>query len=351
MKVGLHFSLACAEHQSALARYRATIEQATRAEELGFESVWPVEQHFQAQLSALPAPLLLLAAIAERTRRLRLGTAILQLPLSHPMRIAEEVATLDVLSAGRVELGLGRGANPSHFSGYGLRIEDNRERLSEGLALLRQAFTSERFSFHGRHYRSEDAQLAPRPIQLPGPPLHIAANSLDTAALAGREGVAMIAALHVNPLPALRELTQSYERARAEAGHERASARELSLVLPLFVGHSRTEIERELSPSIRHMQNLLGSLADKVLAACTSEPERTRLEQLITRMRSISFESFNDGMGIFDTPEACLARLEQLREQVRFGRLIAWFNPGGLVSHEAVMRSMALFSERVMAKL
>src|SRR5690349_24874694 len=112
MKFGLHYLLSVSETQSPLQRYRDTLEQAVYAESLGFESVWPVEQHFNQLQSAMPCPTLLLAAIASRTTSLRLGTAIVQLPLAHPMRVAEEIATLDVLSEGRVELGVGRGSQP-----------------------------------------------------------------------------------------------------------------------------------------------------------------------------------------------------------------------------------------------
>ena len=134
MKFGLHYQLPCYGTQSAVRRYRDTIEQAVAAEGLGFESVWPVEQHFNPNLSIMPAPLLPLAAIAERTRRLRLGIAIVLLPLSHPLRVAEEIATLDVMSDGRVEFGVGRGAIPNHFRGFGVAQSESRDRLFEGLA-------------------------------------------------------------------------------------------------------------------------------------------------------------------------------------------------------------------------
>src|SRR2546429_323599 len=120
MKFGLHYQVPCSGSQSPVQRYRDTVEQAVHAEALGFESVWPVEQHFIPDLSISPAPLLLLAAIAERTTTLRLGIAIILLPLSHPIRVAEEIATLDVLSNGRVEFGIGRGALPAHFAGFGI---------------------------------------------------------------------------------------------------------------------------------------------------------------------------------------------------------------------------------------
>src|SRR4029453_10233280 len=118
MKFGLHYLLSCAEGQSPAQRYRETLEQAVHAESLGFESAWPVEHHFNSTASTLPCPALFLAALAARTSTIRLGTAIVQLPLAHPMRIAEELATLDVLSGGRVELGVGRGGHPAPSAGF-----------------------------------------------------------------------------------------------------------------------------------------------------------------------------------------------------------------------------------------
>src|SRR5580704_5183840 len=151
MKFGLHYQLPCFGSQSPVQRYRDTIEQSVHAEALGFESVWPVEQHFNADLSITPP--LLLAALAERTRTLRLGIAIVLLPLSHPIRIAEEIATLDVLSNGRVEFGVGRGSIPTHFAGFGVPQAESRERFIEALELIVQAWTKERVSYDGRFFK------------------------------------------------------------------------------------------------------------------------------------------------------------------------------------------------------
>src|SRR5713226_3208358 len=153
MKFGLHYQLPCYGSQSPVQRYRDTLEQSVHAEALGFESVWPVEQHFNADLSITPAPLLLLAAVAERTKALRLGIAIVLLPLSHPIRVAEEIATLDVLSNGRVEFGVGRGAIPTHFAGFGVPQAESRDRFVEALEVIVQAWTKERVSHAGRFFR------------------------------------------------------------------------------------------------------------------------------------------------------------------------------------------------------
>ena len=163
MKFGLHYQLPCHDSQSPVQRYRDTLDQAIYAETLGFESVWPVEQHFNPQLSILPSPLLLLSALAERTHTLRLGIAIVLLPLSHPVRIAEEIATLDVLSNGRAEFGIGRGSIPTHFSGFGVAQAESRDRMLEALEIIRQAWTNERLSFQGKFFNIENLSIVPKP--------------------------------------------------------------------------------------------------------------------------------------------------------------------------------------------
>src|ERR1700739_4017403 len=147
MKFGLHYQ--SYSGSQPVRWYRETLEQAGYAEALGFESVWPVEQHFISDLSIFSAPMLFLAAVAERTKTLRLGIAIILLPLSHPIRVAEDIATLDVLSNGRVEFGIGRGSLPEHFTGFGIAQSENRDRFLEALDLIRQAWTRERISYQG----------------------------------------------------------------------------------------------------------------------------------------------------------------------------------------------------------
>jgi alkanesulfonate monooxygenase SsuD/methylene tetrahydromethanopterin reductase-like flavin-dependent oxidoreductase (luciferase family) len=177
MKFGIHYSLSCSPDQSLVRRYQDTIQQAVYAEDLGFESIWPVEQHFNQSLSALHCPTLLLAALAARTQSLRLGTGIIQLGLNHRQRVAEEIATLDVLSGGRVEFGVGRGSNPTHFAGFGVPLSESQERMEESLDYTEDAFAKERFSFGGRFFRGKDICLSPRPVQKPCPPVTVAVNS------------------------------------------------------------------------------------------------------------------------------------------------------------------------------
>jgi alkanesulfonate monooxygenase SsuD/methylene tetrahydromethanopterin reductase-like flavin-dependent oxidoreductase (luciferase family) len=245
MKFGLHYQLPCTSTQSPVQRYRDTIEQAVHAEALGFESVWPVEQHFNASLSIMPSPLLMLAAIAERTRTLRLGIAIILLPFSHPLRIAEEIATLDVISNGRVEFGIGRGGVPKHFKGFDIPIAENRERFVEKIEIIRQAWTTDRFSFHGRFFDFDHISVVPKPVQQPHPPIRVAANSEETFDHMGRLGIPIFAVSQVNTFHRIKRFLSTYHAARETAGHPVSNPNDVAILMPLYVGESAAQVRRK----------------------------------------------------------------------------------------------------------
>jgi hypothetical protein len=132
VKFDIFYQLPEAANQITTERYRELIAEAAEADRLGFNTVWLAEVHFAPRFSVMPTPLLLLAAIAERTTNIRLGMAVNLMPLHHPIRLAEEVATLDVLSGGRVEFGAGRGAFPLNYRGYGVDMADSRKLFEDG---------------------------------------------------------------------------------------------------------------------------------------------------------------------------------------------------------------------------
>ena len=141
MKFDIFYQLPEAANQITTERYRELIAEAAEADRLGFNTVWLAEVHFAPRFSVMPTPLILLAAIAERTTNLRLGMAVNLMPLHHPIRLAEEIATLDVLSGGRVEFGAGRGAFPLNYRGYGVEMADSRQLFEDGLAAIKTAWT------------------------------------------------------------------------------------------------------------------------------------------------------------------------------------------------------------------
>lgn len=349
MKFGLHYQLPCYGAQSPVQRYRDTLEQSVHAEALGFESVWPVEQHFNADLSITPAPLLLLAALAERTSTLRLGIAIVLLPLSHPIRIAEEIATLDVLSNGRVEFGVGRGAIPTHFSGFGVPLAESRERFDEALEVIVQAWTSNSVTHHGRFFKLDDICVVPKPVQQPHPPIRTAANSVETLEYMGRRGYPVFVATPTNPFPRLRKTLPVYRQARMEAGHPDNGGEDVTLALPVFVHDSRAEIRRLMEPSINHyLQTVAGIYRTAVER---SETTAAQVPERVERFGRMSWEQACESIAVFDTPQACLERLHNIRDEFNVGRIICWFNIGGMVPHTEVLRSMELFAGQVMPHL
>ena len=144
------------------------------AEETGFDSVWPAEHHF-TEYGYCASPALSLAAIASQTKRIRLGTGIVVLPMNHPLRVAEDYAFLDHLSNGRIDLGVGRGYQPLEFQRYGIDQSTTRGQFQEALEVIQQAWTRDTVSFEGEHYRFHEVPVRPKPLQQPCPPIWMAA--------------------------------------------------------------------------------------------------------------------------------------------------------------------------------
>jgi alkanesulfonate monooxygenase SsuD/methylene tetrahydromethanopterin reductase-like flavin-dependent oxidoreductase (luciferase family) len=347
MKFGVHYLMSCASAQSPYVRYQDTITQSVLAEKLGFESVWPVEQHFNQIQSALPCPTLLLASIAVKTTNLRLGTAIIQLPLHHPMRTAEEIATLDVLSGGRVEFGVGRGSNPAHFAGFNIPLSESRDRMEESLGYIMKAFTEESFSFNGRFFAGEDLCLAPKPLQQPFPSVTIAANSADTARLAGRLGHPVFIALHVNPLAKAKELVSLYRETLQEYGH--AQTNKITLLMPMFVASNDYAVRQAAEPAVEQFVNMMSMLLTTQANKWATQAESAMMHKLLERISQTTYQSMNqDIAAVFATPAECVGKLKFLQQELGVGRMICWFNLVGAIPVDKVTQSMKLFAEQVM---
>src|SRR5438477_889684 len=147
MRFGFFDQLPCAPGYTERQRYHDLIAQIELGDTLGLDTVWLGELHFSRAFSILADPLMVLAAAAQRTRRIRLGTAVTLLPLHNPVKIAEEAAIADILSDGRLEFGVGRGTAPVHYAGYDIAQDESRDRFEEALDLLLRAWSHERFSF------------------------------------------------------------------------------------------------------------------------------------------------------------------------------------------------------------
>ena len=163
MQFGVFYQIPCSEGQTPADRYADVMAQVQLADQLGYDMAWLAELHFARSFSVMPAPLLMASALSQTTERIMLGTAVNLLPLHHPLRIAEEVATLDVLSGGRAVFGIGRGSNPNHYRGYGIPIEERNDRFVEGLDLALRAWKEDVLDYNGQYYQAEGIRLEPKP--------------------------------------------------------------------------------------------------------------------------------------------------------------------------------------------
>jgi len=197
MEFGLFHEFQKSRDTSEAEAFAQSFALVDAAEQWGLDAMWLAELHFVPDRSVLASPLILAAAIAQRTRRMKIGTAVQVLPLCHPLRLAEEAATVDQISDGRLIFGVGRSGFPRTYEAYGVPYEESRERFAETLEIVKRAWTEERFSYRGKYFAYDKVALVPKPRQKPYPPIRIAATSVDTYAAIGAQGHAIFVAARI----------------------------------------------------------------------------------------------------------------------------------------------------------
>ncbi len=245
MKFGLSSSIANPPRGEHLERcIDEVIAEAQLAEASGFDSCFFGEHH-QDKDGFLPSPLIVATAVAARTQRLRVGTSVILLPLHHPVRVAEDVITLDLVSKGRVILGVGIGYQASDFGAFAVPMEDRAARFEESVEILRLCWAGEPFSFRGKHYTLEDVQILPRPFQKPGPPLWIGASVPAAARRAGRIADGFVGTPSTSLKTAV-GLTDIYKEAAQKAGRQA----EVVQMRDAWVATTRTEADAVYGPHV-----------------------------------------------------------------------------------------------------
>ncbi len=202
MQLGLFYQIQVPKPWTAESesnRFWEMVEEVTFAEEMGFRSVWFVEHHFRSEWSHSSAPDITLAALSQRTSQMRLGIAVVLAPLHHPLNVAVRMATLDILSRGRVELGLGRSGYPYQMLPYGADLKDVSGMVQEYLDIIPGAWTQEEFSYDGVHYQIPPRNVIPKPVQKPHPPIWQACSQEDTAQRVGELGLGCLAQTSIGP--------------------------------------------------------------------------------------------------------------------------------------------------------
>ena len=222
MKVGLLQFFGWADRRVPLRSvYERALERIEIMDRTGYEAVWLAEHHFQS-FSVCPSIHMMATLVAARTKRLRIGTAVSLAAFYHPLRLAEEVALLDVLSGGRVNWGAGRGFHRQEFEVFGVTPEESAARFREAVDIVLAAWSNERLTFKGRFHAFENVEVLPKPLQTPHPPVWLAASSEESINRAARDGFAILMDPHSSHVEIGRKLGLYHAALRA-AGHDPAA--------------------------------------------------------------------------------------------------------------------------------
>ncbi len=357
----MHFGLAmeCDYREGSTQKeaFREAFGQVDLAESLGLDGVWLAERHFAAPgggnpvdpmagglPSVVSAPLIMASAIAARTQRLRVGIAVSVLPLSHPVRMAEEAATVDNISEGRFDFGVGRSGFARAYEGYGIPYEESRERFQECLEVIVRAWTNDRLSFSGKHYSFDNLRVMPRPYQKPHPPIRIAATTAETFPEVGRRGYPIFVGLRGLNRRELSHHLEVYREAWREAGHPGDG--DVLLRMPVYVAETaeqaRSDPEASTIHSYRRLAKNFASSAGG--SGTTASEERSKRAQSLS---GVSYDELLQDRVAYGVPEAVAERIGAMREEMGLSGVVAEMNVGGLIPQEKIMESLHLFAERV----
>lgn len=320
-----------------------------RSEEYGFDSVWPAEHHF-SEYGYCASPAVSLAAVAARTKTIRLGTGVVVLPLNHPIRVAEDYAIIDLMSNGRVDLGVGRGYQPHEFQGYGVDQTSSREMFRESIEIVQKAWTEERFTYQGEFYQAHELRVRPKPLQKPHPPIWMASLSPETFELCGRYGFNLMCA-PVFGFDVNRGATQveQYRQALREHGRDPAHFEVAGLVMTYVADTSEQALHDFAEPVMWYYHTFARYIAPPPGQAPVPTYE------MYTRARDFLASATWDavvqgGAVIAGSPDQVVDRIGRITEACGITHFLCWTRIGGL-AHQKVMRSMELMASKVMPQL
>lgn len=302
--------------------YARAFDRIAIMDEGGYDCVWLAEHHFTTY-SVCPSVHLMGMAVAGRTKNLRIGMAVSLAAMYHPLRLAEEVALLDVLSGGRVNWGAGRGFDPREFRTFGIPPEESSDRFREAVTIVHRAWREERLTFHGRFWQFEDVEVLPRPLQQPEPPSWVGVTSPDAIAWAAKEGHSILMDPHSAHGDIGRKLA-SYREQLEAAGH-RFAGRAIPMARLIAVAETEAEAERVARNGASWT---VGSYARPTKGSPFAAPDPV--------------QRYLDDVIIYGTPEKVTDTLLELRETIPLRYLMC-----APLSHE----SFVLFTKKVLPRL
>jgi alkanesulfonate monooxygenase SsuD/methylene tetrahydromethanopterin reductase-like flavin-dependent oxidoreductase (luciferase family) len=356
MKWGIFLLSQFPDQEERVACFQRELEQCVLAEKLGFTSVW-IAEHLFSTYCVVSSAQVFAAAVSVLTQKIRIGTAVVVIPLNHPLRTAADFALVDTLSNGRLCLGVGRGYNPAEFAGLGLPIDKSRAMFSEGMDQLIQAWSGHPVQPGGAFWKvSASTIMLPRPIQRPHPPIYVAATSPDSFSLIAHRGWNLQIAstfsfrfFREKWLKALGELLESYEAACiANAADPKAAER--MLMIPFFVAETDAEAVDIHGPYVEWFLNKLGQVSGSADAPPPVVPgyelSGTEGPKTVALGFLNYFKMHEHGAVIAGSPETCIARLREVRDALGVTEFCLCFDMGG-IPFDTVCKSMQLAAERV----
>ena len=329
------------------AAFDQAFELVDGAERWGLDAIWLAELHFDPARAVLSAPLCVASAIAARTRRMQIGIAVQVLPLCHPLRLAEEAATVDQLSRGRLILGVGRSGVAATYEAYGVPYGESRERFAEVLDIVEQAWTVENLSYQGRFHRFENVRITPRPFQQPMPRIRVAATSPDTFVSIGKQGKPIFVAVRYETADEIAPLIAAYRAAWRQSGHPGQGA--VFLRVPAYIAATDKRARAEAETSFMHFfRQQAKLLADSARRAGVDGAERRAATA--DRLLAMSYDDALAGTVLVGSPEAVSDKLHGLQAQLGLDGVLMELNCGGMISHAQVKSALRLLCLKVMPR-
>jgi alkanesulfonate monooxygenase SsuD/methylene tetrahydromethanopterin reductase-like flavin-dependent oxidoreductase (luciferase family) len=327
-------------HVSQAEAFEESFKQVEAAETLGMDAVWLAEHHFSPERSVLASPLVIASAIAARTSRIRIGLAVQVLPLTNPLRLAEEAATVDHISKGRFDFGVGRSGLTRYYQGYNVPYAESRARFLEALEIITKGWCQEQFSHSGAFFTFHNVTVVPKPLQQPHPPIRVALASADTFALVGRLGHAIFISANT-PLPQMQERLAVYRQARHEAGF--TAPADIALRIPAYVAETAERAHSEPEASAMHAIRY----AAEELITTASTPE------IAERFRQLARTPYDDVLKqrlLYGTPEAVVERLQEYQDTLGITGVVLEMNYGGRIPYDRVINSIRLLTAKVLPR-
>ena len=346
MDIGLFLEFPRREQQTTNQAFQEGLKIVDEAEHLGVQSVWLAEYHFNPG-RVLSAPIIIASHLAGRTKSIRIGLAVHILPLSNPVRVAEEIATLDHLSGGRIDFGIGRGTFPNVHEGYGVPFEESRDRFDENLEIIIQAWTADRFTFHGKYFSCDDLQIEPKPLQDPYPPIKVGVTSAESFPIIGAMGFPIF----VNPsrvfnLDDLSTPISEYREAWRKSGH--AGNGYVGVRIPIYLADTKQDAYSAPKESAMFSAHRLGARVASYAGHQGTTGDWGLEGDRILRME---YDDWLDNKVVFGDPDNVAKRLIQLKDTLGMDQLVYEINLGNQLSYEQQIYSLRLFNSNVLPHL